>query len=67
MVDKEKPYFSENGEWSSQERDFANRAVQEIGLAAWHDLLRIRKSEGNDAFVRAVARLWPNGLPPELN
>ncbi len=64
-MDKEKQYFSETGEWSPQERDFASRAVNEIGLAAWHDLLRVQKTEGNEAFVRAVARIWPNGVPPE--
>ena len=62
-MDSEKQYFSEIGEWSSQEREFANRVIGEIGLAAWHDLLRLRKNEGNAAFVFAISQIWPDGLP----
>ena len=63
-MDNERQYFSEIGEWSHQEREFANCAVQDIGLAAWHDLLRIQKTQGNDAFLRAILRIWPSGKPP---
>lgn len=63
-MDREKQYFSESGEWSAQERDFASRAVAAIGLSAWNALLRVQRTEGNDAFVRAVARIWPGGTPP---
>jgi hypothetical protein len=64
-VDKERAYFSENGEWTNQEREFANRAIKNIGLAAWHTLLRVQRSDGNDAFIEATHKIWPNGMPPE--
>ncbi len=63
----EREYFPECGEWSRQEREFANSVVQSIGMSAWHDLLRIQKTQGKDAFVRALSEIWPGGVPPDAN
>lgn len=58
-------YFSEQGEWTHQEREFAERAIRDIGMHAWHELLRVQRHEGNDAFVEATRRIWPDGMPPD--
>lgn len=64
-MDNERGYFPVHDEWSRQEREFARRAVKDIGLDAWNDLLRVREIEGNAAFANAILRIWPNGMPPE--
>lgn len=63
-MENERPYFSECDEWSHMEREFASRAVQSIGLGAWHDLLRIQRLHGKDAFLKAIREIWPDGAPP---
>jgi hypothetical protein len=66
-MDIERAYFSDLGEWTNQEREFAERAVHDIGLEAWQKLLAIQRKEGNDAFVKATMQIWPNGMPPEID
>jgi hypothetical protein len=66
-MDIERAYFSDLGEWTNQEREFAERAVNDIGIEAWHNLLAIQRKEGNDAFVKATMQIWPGGMPPEID
>ena len=66
-MDRERPYFSDLGEWTHQEREFAERAINDIGVEAWHNLLAVQRKEGNEAFVKAMHQIWPNGMPPEIN
>lgn len=61
-VDKEIQYFSENEEWTHQEREFANHAIREIGLESWQALLKIQREQGTEAFVKATSRIWPQGM-----
>jgi len=63
-MESERQYFPEGDEWSSMEREFANRAVQSIGLDGWNDLLRVQRLYGKEAFLRAVLEIWPDGAPP---
>lgn len=56
-------YFSDCDEWSSLEREFANRAIQTIGMGAWHDLLAVQRLHGRDAFLREINKIWPDGAP----
>jgi hypothetical protein len=62
-MEDEREYFSECDEWSHLEREFASRAVQSIGLNAWHDLLRVQKLHGKEAFLNAIREIWPDGAP----
>lgn len=64
-MDRERQYFSAQGEWTQQERDFARRAVDDIGHTAWNKLLNICHTQGNEAFLIAVAQVWPDGAPPD--
>jgi hypothetical protein len=66
-MDLERSYFSDLGEWTHQEREFAERAVKDIGIDAWHRLLAILRKEGNEAFIQATHQIWPDGMPPEIN
>ena len=63
-MENECQYFAECDEWSSLEREFANRVVQSIGLNAWHDLLRVQRLYGKEAFLSAILEIWPDGAPP---
>jgi hypothetical protein len=64
MMDNERQYFPECDEWSSLEREFASRAVQSIGLEGWHELLRVQRLYGKEAFLTALLEIWPGGAPP---
>lgn len=57
-------YFPDYDEWSNLEREFANRAVQHIGLNGWHDLLSVQRRQGKDAFLKEINKIWPDGIPP---
>lgn len=61
----EREYFPDCGEWSQQERDFAHRAIDSIGLSGWHALLEVQRSEGREAFLKRIRELWPDGSPPD--
>jgi hypothetical protein len=61
----ERGYFPEHDEWSQQERDFARRAIKDIGADAWNELLRVRETQGNSAFTSAILQIWPSGMPPD--
>ncbi|MBI1889829.1 MAG: hypothetical protein HYS18_04225 [Burkholderiales bacterium] len=63
-MDTERGYFPIQDEWSQQERDFARRAIKDIGLDAWNDLMRMRETQGNGAFADALLKIWPGGAPP---
>jgi hypothetical protein len=62
-MDTERPYFSILGEWTCQEREFAERAISDIGFDTWQVLLAVQRKEGNEAFIKAMQQIWPNGLP----
>jgi hypothetical protein len=64
MMKNERQYFPECDEWSSLEREFASRAVQSVGREAWHELLRIQRLYGKEAFLKALLEIWPDGAPP---
>jgi hypothetical protein len=63
-MNKEIEYFSENDEWTHQEREFANRAIRQIGMESWQALLKIQRELGTEAFVKATSQIWPQGMPP---
>lgn len=65
-MDLERQYFSDQGEWTHQERAFAERAVNDIGVEAWQRLLAIQRKEGNEAFIKAMQQIWPDGMPPDI-
>lgn len=65
-MDIERPYFSEKGEWTHQEREFSERAINDIGIEAWYILLAVQRKEGNEAFITATQKIWPSGVPPEI-